>query len=125
MDAIDLVKASPIKKNASTVQIIALFILGALVFAGGWWASSAVKRYFDSSHGELLAAIAKVDGDQTLKVAAISNQVDKNTAAIDGIRRWSWSNSDQSHYMNEFYRDNVKAFPSLIVPEVPPPQVVR
>lgn len=128
MDLMDLVKAAPLPKNATPVQIVALFVIAGLLIAGGWAASSHVQDYFDVKHAELvlenkavLAAIAKVDSDQTVKVAAISIQVDKNTVAIDSIRHWYWTYADETRYMNEFYRDNVKFLPSLIVPEVPPP----
>lgn len=120
MEPTDIIEQLPLKKNATTTQLLVLFLSIAALLVCGWTS----KTYFDASHNEIIAAIAKVDSDQTVKVAAIQKQVDGNSGSIAALKQYTWFNSDQSRYMATFARDNRLTVPQLVVPEVPPPPQV-
>lgn len=124
--------ALPIKKKATPVEMLLLILSIGVIFCSGIYAGiygmNRVKIYFDARHNELLAAIAKVDADNSSKVATLgmavgtlSTRVDKNEGSISGIRRYYWSNADMTRWANQLLRDNSKGVPEFIVPEVPPP----
>jgi hypothetical protein len=127
MEPTDIIDRLPLKKNATTSQLLVLLlsIAGLIVF--GW----VSKTYFDTSHNEIIAAIAAVDKDQTVKIdavkgtiASLQKEVDGNSGSIDALKRYTWFNSDMARWAQGLDRANRQAVPALIVPEVPPPPQV-
>lgn len=122
-DIFDAVKELPFKKNATPVQIVALFVCMVFLVSVGWYASSTVKDYFDQAHKEIMVAITKVDSDQSSKTQAISTIVTQHSTEIESLRHYYWSNSDMNRWAEQLDHANRATVPALIIPEVtlPPP----
>jgi TolA-binding protein len=117
MDPVDVIEKLPFKKNATLSQIVLLILATSAVAVGG----AMVKTYFDEAHGQIMAAIAKVDSDQTQRTTGLQKEVDDNTGSIEALRRYYWSNADMQRWAQQLDRQNRVSVPALTVPEVPPP----
>lgn len=120
-DIKQLIEGLPLKKRATTGEMLFLFLAIGFIFALGVWGALYTKSYFDRSHQSLLAAITKVDGDQSSKVDAVQKQVDGNSGSIAAIRRYYWSNDDMNRWAQALDHANRGPVPAFVVPEVPPP----
>lgn len=112
----------PIKKKTTTAGM--LMLIAAICFILGWgvYLGYLGKTYFDDSHKEIMAAIAKVDADNSGKISTVSSTVDANSRAIEGIRTYYFKTSDMTLWANQLDHLNRLSVPALVVPDVQQPK---
>jgi hypothetical protein len=115
------IESLPLKKKATTVQILMLLAAIGFIFGAGIWAGNWAKNYFDDSHHEIMAAINRVDTDNSGKIAVVAESLDKASSNIDSLRHYYWSNADMQRWASDLDHLNRLPVPAMIVPQVPQP----
>lgn len=118
-DLTDAAEKLPFKKNATPAQMITLVVFCATIFVGGWWASAAVKEYFDSWRREM----ASIVSDQSAKIEANSAIARRAAEDVEVLRRAGWTNAEMNRWSQQLERLNRTTVPAFVVPDVPPPSL--
>jgi hypothetical protein len=115
MEPSEVIESLPIDKSTkNTLLIISAGFLFAVFIA---CCAIRAKVYFDDWHSELIAQIDKSGKDLEARFDRISMETNKNTLAIEGLRKYYWSNNDMQQWARELDHGNR----SLTVPAVPSP----
>lgn len=111
------IKQLPFTKKATPAQMILLGLFLLAVGTTGW----KIKGYFDDHTTAILAAIDAVGARDDARADKLTQRVDANSASIEAVKKYYWSNADQQSYMQAFDRANRTSEPAMIVPVVPRP----